>query len=423
MRDPSTDLIPKATWRLLAGGLLVAALAPPVPAVTSIRVMTFNVWSGESTAAGRNKLVQIIQAADADIVGIQELDASTLPSIASALGFHYRQQSGGDIQVLSRFPIETLSSSGLGARIRTGTDQQIWLFNAHLAPYPYQPYDLRDGILPQSEAAVIAAAASARGGQVTSYLNDMNGALASLGPVFFTGDFNEPSHLDWTQEAADATPRPFDLKVAYPASSRITARGMVDSLREVRPDEVLDTAYTWTPGYPPPQLDPDEVHDRIDIVYHKGVGVTPTGAWTVGLDANDGNTDIAVPGYNADHRAVVVEYELPECALFADLNLDCQFDVEDWMAFRSGQLLDMSGFTPEQAYLHGDLNGDFQNNHPDFLIFRDTYDARNGPGAFNAMLAGLPEPSCAAGIMMALALLAPRRSRRANHVGSTACQT
>lgn len=272
-----------------------------------VRVMSFNVWSGEDTAAGRAKLVQIIQAADADIVGLQEVSASALSSIASSLGWYSFQESGGDEQIVSRYPILQAAPGSWGAQFELTPGHTAWLFNAHLSPYPYQPYDLRDGVLPMNEANVIAAAASARGGQVTSMLNDMaaSGALTSGEPVFLTGDFNEPSHLDWTEAAAIATPRPYDLKVAWPASTRVTAQGFVDTFRAVRPDEVNDHGYTWTPGAPPPNIDPNDVHDRIDFVYHRGANVTPLSAQTLGFNANDGDTDIAVAGYNADHRSVV----------------------------------------------------------------------------------------------------------------------
>lgn len=386
-----------------AGPWVSLALCQPV---ASLKIMTFNVWSGESTLAGRNKIVQIIQAADADIVGIQELDSGSLNYVATQLGFHSRQQSGGDIQVLSRYPIVGNSPGGLGVRIAPSPDQELWLFNAHLAAYPYQPYDLRDGVIPRNEPAVIAAANSARGAGVTSYLNDMNMSLGTGLPVFFTGDFNEPSHLDWTAAAANATPRPFDLKVAYPASSRIVAAGMTDSFRTVRPNEVADPAYTWTPGYPPPTLGNDEVHDRIDIIYHKGHGVIPTAAWTVGFDANDGMTDIAVPGYNADHRAVVVEFQIPACFVFADLNLDCSITAQDWLIFRGGQLSDMSSLSADQAYMRGDLNHDFRNDYADFRIFKETFENRNGSGSFEAMLLSVPEPGMGVPLLMLLFYLA-----------------
>ena len=137
-----------------------------------------------------------------------------------------------------------------------------------------------------------------------------SGALTSGVPVFVTGDFNEPSHLDWTQAAADATARPYDLKVEYPASKKMATLGMSDTFRTIWPDEVVRTGYTWTPGSPPPNIGATEVHDRIDFVYYAGTGVTATAAVTVGLDATNPNTDIAITGYPSDHRAVLGTFDL-----------------------------------------------------------------------------------------------------------------
>jgi exodeoxyribonuclease-3 len=384
-------------YKLIPASVLVVAIMPTTQLsaqpIDTLRVMTFNVWSGEGTQAGRNKLREIMLAGGADIIGVQELDDSAGRSIAAAMGFHYYQQSGGDIQVISRYPIVAHSPGNLGVNIALSPMQNVWLFNAHLAPYPYQPYDLQDGILPKNENAVIAAANSARGGQVTTYLNDMTDALGSGLPVFFTGDFNEPSFLDWTAEAASATPRPFDLKVEYPASKRIVDVGMTDSFRAVRPDEVNDTAYTWTPGYPYPTISANEVHDRIDIIYHAGPGVLATSAFTVGPLDGDPNTHFSVAGYNADHRAVVVTYDVPGCSSPVDLNGDCSLDVADWSMFRNGQFGDMTGLTRAQAFALGDLNGDFRNDHADFLIFKRAFEAVHGANAFAALLAGVPEPS------------------------------
>jgi endonuclease/exonuclease/phosphatase family metal-dependent hydrolase len=380
--------------------------------VDTLSIMTFNVWSAEGTQAGRDKLVEIILAADADIIGLQEMGNSAGQSVAAALGFDYHQQSAGDIQILSRYPITSESPLNRGAQIELSPEQNVWLFNSHLSAFPYQPYDLRDGTLPRNEAAVIAAANSARGSQVTAYLNDMAGVLASGAPVFFTGDFNEPSHLDWTRAAANNTSRPFDLKVEYPASKRITDAGMIDSFRALRPDEVNDTAYTWTPGYPPPNLSADEVHDRIDFIYHRGAGIFPTAASTVGLDAGNPNTDIAVAGYNADHRAVVVTYDVPDgCFLFGDFDGDCVLDADDWALFRGGQHADLSGLTPKQAYQMGDLNGDFLNNHTDFVLFKDLFESVSGAGSFAAMVARVPEPTTCLLVILAFGWTLAGRQR------------
>jgi hypothetical protein len=353
--------------------------------------------------------LEIMDASDADVIGLQEINDSAGRSIAAALGFNYHQQSGGDIQVMSRYPIVGTAPGNLGVQIELAPGQNIWFFNSHLSAYPYQPYDLRDGSLPMTEAAVIAAANSARGGQVTSYLSSMSGAIGSQLPTFFVGDFNEPSHLDWTAEAAAATPRPFDLKVEYPASKRIVDAGMIDSFRAVRPDEVSDAGYTWTPGYPPPALDANEVHDRIDVAYHRGVGVVATNAFTIGPTDGNPNTDVGIAGYNADHRAVVVDYTLSQ---YADLDLDGELGVGDWQLLRANQFIDLTGFTSQQAWQHGDLNGDFRNDHADFILFKTAFEGAHGAGSFATMLAAVPEPATVVLIAVAIVALAGPAARR-----------
>jgi endonuclease/exonuclease/phosphatase family metal-dependent hydrolase len=410
--------MPSSVRIVIAIGLTLIFVSPARALVSSLKVMTFNVWSAETTETGRDKLAQIMQAGEADVIGVQELDSSAGVSIAASLGFNYHQQSGGDIQILSRYPIVGQSPGNKGVKIELSPGQQVWLFNAHMSAYPYQPYDLRDGILPMNEAAVISAATAARGAEVTSYLNDMAAAKASGLPMFFTGDFNEPSHLDWTAATAAATPRPFDLKVEYPTSKRIVDAGMTDSLRAVRPDVVNDHAYTWTPGAPPPNLDADEVHDRIDVVYHAGLGVTPVNAQTVGYPDGSPNTDIAVPGYNADHRAVVVAYALAGGLIVGDFNGDGQLDLADWTTLRTNQLADLSGLTSDQAYQRGDLNRDFRNDYADFAEFKLVFDGLNGVGAFDAMAAGVPEPSTAALLAGGLGVgVARRRQKRPGGLG------
>jgi 3',5'-cyclic AMP phosphodiesterase CpdA len=90
------------------------------------------------------------------------------------------------------------------------------------------------------------------------------------------------------------------------------------------------------------------------------------------------------------------------CGVLADLNGDCRLDQSDWMQFRSGQMVDMTGLTLAEAIALGDLNGDFRNNHADFVLFKATFEAANGAGAFAVMLSSMtqgapqvPEPATA----------------------------
>jgi len=274
-----------------------------------LRVLSWNIWSADANYA---KINEVIQTTGADVIGFQELGrvGSVVSSLETATGEDWHSHG----MIISRFPI--IGTSGLGALIQITPEQTAWVFNVHFAPYPYQPYDLRDGRLAQNEAVVVAAAESVRGGQVDSLVTAItnNGAMDAGVPVFVTGDFNEPSHLDWTQEASDATARPYDLKVEYPTSKKMTTLGLGDAFRTVWPDEVARTGYTWTPGTPPPNVGTTEVHDRIDFVYYWGTGVTAIGAVTVGIDDTNPNTDIAITRYPSDHRAVLGTFFLPEAS-------------------------------------------------------------------------------------------------------------
>jgi len=375
-----------------------------VQAVDTLRVMTYNIWVG-GTAVGQplSRTVGVIQAAGADVVGLQE-QGSSGPALAAALGFQYHNL-GGSTAILSRYPI--VQSLGQGAKLQLSPTQEAFIFNVHLTPFPYQPYDIRDGLI-STESQAIAAAQETR--SAASVLSNISSALVSGAPVFLTGDFNEPSHLDWTQEAADAGLN-FNMKVNWPTSRSVTDAGLTDAFREVRPDEVNDRGETWTPGYPAPNLDADEVHDRIDFVYYSGFNVTPTSAQILGYDENDGNTDIGIQPYPSDHRAVVVEFEMPACFALGDLNGDCSLTAADWTQFRNGQYANMTGLSASQAYQLGDLTGDFKNNHADFVIFKSAWDASHGAGSFLQMLNRVPEPASVVMAMWALLALPAFRRR------------
>jgi hypothetical protein len=151
------------------------------------------------------------------------------------------------------------------------------------------------------------------------------------------------------------------------------------------------------------------VHDRIDIIYHAGAGVVPLDADVVGYPDGGPDTDIAVPGYNADHRAVVAAYNL---AIFADFTGDGVVNVDDWQVLRSNQHADLTAFNAQQAWARGDLNNDGRNNHADFALFKTAFDHANGVRAFAALLAEVPETDTwvlVASCLMFLGRGAPRR--------------
>jgi hypothetical protein len=304
------------SYRVLAAvGAVVLILISPGPAASqqAIRVMTFNAQvfnSGGQTAA-------VIQAADPDLAGIQErrfcfigctgLESGDVPGYAfQSFGSTAANLNADDTVILSKFPITEVYSDGVRVLLPNGRDAYIWV--VHLTPFPYEPYEIRDGNI-TNEAGSIASAEATRGADIDSVLLQMESALATGDPVFLVGDFNEPSALDWTLAAAGIH---FGLPVAWPASMKAFADGLFDAYRDIWPDELLDPGNTWTP-----EPSASEVHDRIDLIYYAGDDLVVTDALLYG--ESFANADVVLSPWVSDHRAVVADFEiLPACDNGAD---------------------------------------------------------------------------------------------------------
>ncbi len=286
-----------------------AASSEPV----TVRVMTFNLWHGGS-AGGQplEQSVEVIRAARADLVGLQETRTrdglSQAPALATALGFHVVDQPDRTA-ILSRFPVVG-ASGDLGAVIELPGGRRIHHFNVHYHHAPYQPYQLagipyEDGRFITTEAEAISEARLARGEESDQLVAMVQPLIAAGAIVFVTGDFNEPSHLDWTPRAASG--RLVPVAVHWPATRALADVGMRDAYRAVHPDESVARGFTWTPTTSPD--DPADRHDRIDLVLAGGA-ITISAAEVVGESPK--YADIVVTPFPSDHRAVVAEFVIAD---------------------------------------------------------------------------------------------------------------
>ena len=132
---------------------------------------------------------------------------------------------------------------------------------------------------------------------------ELKPALAGGKPVFLTGDFNEPSSLDWTARAAAAGRCP--VAVEYPSTLAVMQAGMRDAYRTAHPDELAHPGHTWTPTTRPD--DPKDRHDRIDFVFLAGTSVSVKHCAVVGESSR--YAGLVVQPYPSDHRAVVATME------------------------------------------------------------------------------------------------------------------
>lgn len=308
--------------------LLLSAMILLTPSLVTaqepmdLTVMSFNIWGGGGNAGKPvDETVAVIKAVGADIVGIQETrlepDPCTAEScvatgdskaqaIAEKLGYFFYDQSQQNPAlwanaILSRYPIGKATPHDLGVEIDV-KGRKVYAFNLHLTDFPYQPYQLLNieyGTAPflKTAAEAEAAAKAARGPALDLFFADLklaDGADAA----FVFGDFNEPSHLDWTDAAVRAGHHP--LAVGYPSAQRIEADGgFTDLFRAAFPDPVAKPGFTWTPTSDPKAT--DDHHDRIDYTLGRAKKLTVVKAGIVGEKQPE--ADIVVTPWPSDHRA------------------------------------------------------------------------------------------------------------------------
>jgi exonuclease III len=299
-------------FRFLLFGLVIIASArcekdnetgQPVKQIEGFSIMTYNILY---TTANDGTL-KVLQETNADIIGFQETSATRLSELAQKLHFYYHNfkksesnMSGEDTGILSRFPITRFFHHGVVIKINQ--DLQVAVFSVHLSPYPYEPYDFRDGKITTPEQAVTSAS-FVRLPQIKPVLEEI-GKVESEGiPVFLLGDFNEPSWMDWTP-GTSAKNMHFSQIVQWPVSKAIADAGLIDVYRQKFPDPVKNQGNTWTTIE-----SEDEVYDRIDIIYHReNEDMELTDVKLVG--GTEDAAGLTVEGYASDHYAVLASYRI-----------------------------------------------------------------------------------------------------------------
>ncbi|KAG5994704.1 hypothetical protein E4U54_003038 [Claviceps lovelessii] len=252
------------------------------PLVEELTVLSFNLWFGGTQVKDYHaKQVRFIADSGADIVGLQESTGGHAVRLGQALGWHCWQ--GNDVGVISRYPIVKINPAIEAAgsvRIALDRGHRLSFWNCHLGYTPYGPYDVCFDHLPGKQV-LRNEERSRRTPQIKNMMRHMRQDLrnANQHPVILTGDFNAPSHLDWT----DAT-KHLHCGTGFfpwPTSRRPVDAGLRDSFREVHPDPLAEPGITWSPIY----LDNDgrcEPTDRIDFIYHKGLQTLSSQALVVG---------------------------------------------------------------------------------------------------------------------------------------------
>ena len=275
-------------------------------------LMSFNIlYGGTHLGQSLEQTAAVIRLAQADIVVACEQWGNAEP-LADLLGFTCHivvaPPYWKSVAVLSRYPItETFAN---GVRLELDLQQSVCVFGVHLTSTPYQPYRVRDKAYTKKEE-ILDEARETREQELVVVLSEIRPLIEAGERVLLCGDFNEPSHLDWTLASAREGHH-FGLEMPWPCSKRVTESGMEDAYRVVFPDVCRHPGYTWTSvpglGVGGSERAEDEVHDRIDFIYYAGLGLEPRAASIVG--ENSRNADLVASPFPSDHRAVTVIYQI-----------------------------------------------------------------------------------------------------------------
>jgi hypothetical protein len=208
------SLIPAS---LLALTLFGCAAIPAKKATPDrLRVLVWNVLHGANDVTnGAEKALEVIRGAEPDLVLMQESydiegDRPTLGRwLAAQLGWQAYQGDSPHLCVLTKLPVEARffhdAWHGVGVRLVDEGQRPFVAYTTWIDYRAFLGYELRDR--PSISDEELLAAESERSSRLpqakalVAHLADA-GHLASTVPLLVGGDWNTPSHLDWTVDAA-----------------------------------------------------------------------------------------------------------------------------------------------------------------------------------------------------------------------------
>ncbi len=318
----------------------------------TIKVLQFNIWQeGSVVENGFNAVADEIVRSDADFVTLSEVrnyhNTRFCDRIVEALkerGQTYYSFYTEDSGLLSRYPITDSSTvyplnddrGSIYRLVAKKGNQEFAVYTAHLDYRNCAYYDARgyDGnnwekIEPVNDldSILVLNRASVRDDAIARFVSTAEKDKAAGRIVILGGDFNEPSHLDWTEATKDMRDH-YGLVVPWDVSVILEKAGYKDAYREKYPDPVTHPGFTCPADCPDIDLkklvwSPEaDDRDRIDfIMYSPFEGLTLTDMIIVGpkgdilrgerVTEKTADPIIAPLGtWPTDHKAVLATFQL-----------------------------------------------------------------------------------------------------------------
>lgn len=235
---------------------------------TTLAIMTFNIENG-GTQVSFQHVVDAIKLSQADVAGIQEAWGNT-KRIAQALDWKYYDAR---LHIVSKYPLYIDAHNNNYDLIEVSSNHFAAITNLHLPDEPYGPDLINRG---KSPSQVMANENKTRLSFAAPFIASMQALAKQNIPVFITGDFNSPSHLDWTQATVNKV-RNHRYAMSWPVTKMLQDYGFTDSFRAVYHDPLKVLGITWPSRRPrlPHAIDnynpsANDLPDRLDFIFTCG---------------------------------------------------------------------------------------------------------------------------------------------------------
>lgn len=317
-----------------------------------LKVLQMNIWQeGTMVEGGFDAIADEVARLEPDIVMFSEVrnynGQPFIPRIREALRkrgkAYYGESSSLDVGILSRYkikeqrpvyPLENDAGSVLKARLDVD-GKEVVVYSAHLDYTHYACYMPRgySGMTwKKMDAPVTDAAEVEKANQESLRDEAIRGVIEDAGKdradfILLGGDFNEPSHLDWTERTKSLWDHNGAV-VRWDCSTLLYHAGFEDAYRVRYPDPVTHPGFTFpsdNPAVPVQKLawapEADE-RDRIDYIYYlpnrnwKLLDIAVVGPSTSiirGERREEGTQDTfitPVAVWPTDHKAVLATFRL-----------------------------------------------------------------------------------------------------------------
>lgn len=327
---------------------------------TELKVLQFNIWmrgTGVGTG-GPDMIADVIRDSGADVITLSESDAAYAQRLVNDLarrGYRFHVYGPNkDVSVVSRYPIlETGEFNRFSKAVIDVNGTPVAVYSGHLAYQWYVCYLPRGygGGTPAGNPTSEYGWNKIPGGPITDVplimdLNEKSGRPESIRQfvadakqeiekgrlVVMAGDFNEPSHLDWSAATKDLYDHHGTI-VPWQSTTLLEQAGYLDAYRAKYPDPVTHPGFTWpsdNPAVATSQLtwapEADE-RDRIDYVFYRPDDRLSLQAATVvgprksilrnQRVAETGDDPILEPlgGWPTDHKSVMATFVIQPMAL------------------------------------------------------------------------------------------------------------